>query len=318
MAVHGRRRSRTRAQPIYVEIEIACVPDELWRRTQEPGLHERWDVRFSRIEYLPRDGEDAPQRFVYRRRVLPGLTVTGDGETKGSREGPDGSGASALRFGSPQRRSLIRTGSGYWRYIREGDQMRFLTRYDYEPRWGALGRVVDRMLFRPALGWGTAWSFDRLRLWLEDGQPPQRSLQLALAHGCAIGALTASWAWQGVVPKLLVRDSGELELLRRSSAVPAGRERLVLTFAGLAEIGIGAATAHPATRRPALLAHFAVLPALAAGALRSDRSIFVRPFNPVSLTVAMLGLAAAALLTQAGRPSASRCRRSPSREARTP
>ncbi len=80
------------------------------------------------------------------------------------------------------------------------------------------------------------------------------------------------------MPKLLVRDSGELEILRRSGAVP-GHEEQVLTAAGLAEVALALAIANPATRRGALIAQFAVLPALAAGA-RSDRAIFVKPFNP--------------------------------------
>jgi hypothetical protein len=31
---------------IYVEILIRCSMDDLWQKTQEPKLHERWDLRF--------------------------------------------------------------------------------------------------------------------------------------------------------------------------------------------------------------------------------------------------------------------------------
>ena len=55
--------------------------------------------------------------------------------------------------------------------------IRFLTGYDYRPR----SRVAD-LAFRPAIGWATAWSFDRLRLWLETGQSPERSLRQSLAE----------------------------------------------------------------------------------------------------------------------------------------
>ena len=81
-------------------------------------------------------------------------------------------------------RSLIRSGSGYWRYEPTSGGVRFLTRYDYETRWGALGALVDRVLFRPLLGWATAWSFDRLRIWLEEGVEPERSRRLARARRC--------------------------------------------------------------------------------------------------------------------------------------
>ena len=39
---------------IYVESLIRGPLERLWRLTQEPGLHQRWDLRFTSIEYLPR------------------------------------------------------------------------------------------------------------------------------------------------------------------------------------------------------------------------------------------------------------------------
>ena len=75
---------------------------------------------------------------------------------------------SALRFGSESPISIIRAGSGYWKYVPTGDGIRFLTAYDYRTRFGIVGRLADRVAFRPLLGWATAWSFDRLRLWLEE------------------------------------------------------------------------------------------------------------------------------------------------------
>ena len=51
-------------EPIYVEIRIRCGMDDLWRLTQTPELHRRWDLRFTDIEYLPRPDEAEPQRFT--------------------------------------------------------------------------------------------------------------------------------------------------------------------------------------------------------------------------------------------------------------
>jgi len=164
---------------------MRCDLDELWERTQTPDQHARWDLRFSTIRYLPRPDESQPQRFLYSRSVLPGVAVSGKGETVGERVREDGTRASALRFWSDERLSLIEEGSGYWRYVPVDDGIRFLTRYDYRPRWGRAGEVVDRIFFRPLIGWATAWSFDCLRLWLEDGVPPERSRRRALALGAA-------------------------------------------------------------------------------------------------------------------------------------
>lgn len=36
-------------------------------------------------------------------------------------------------------------------------------------------------MFHPLIGWATAWSFDRLRLWIERGIPPEVSRDRALS-----------------------------------------------------------------------------------------------------------------------------------------
>jgi hypothetical protein len=159
-------------RPIYVETLIRAPLEEVWAKTQTPAEHVRWDARFTAIEPLP------DRRFRYATRIGFGLEIEGLGESVA------GGGTSALRFWSDDARSLIRAGSGYWRYVPTGEGVRFLTRYDYDTRWGALGALVDRLVFRPLLGWATAWSFDRLRIWLEDGVEPERSHRLARARRC--------------------------------------------------------------------------------------------------------------------------------------
>ncbi|HEY7225352.1 MAG TPA: hypothetical protein VH561_17395 [Micromonosporaceae bacterium] len=168
------------ARPLYVETVICADAGEIWRRTQDPECHERWDLRFTHIDYAPPDR--GRTRFRYATRVLPGVVIVGTGITVGERARSDGTRTSALRFASDDRRSLIRAGAGYWRYVPTGAgvRVRFVTGYDYRPGWGAWGVLADRA-FRPMLGWATAWSFDRLRLWLERGISPRR----ALAHGLA-------------------------------------------------------------------------------------------------------------------------------------
>src|SRR5258707_3918721 len=72
--------------------------DELWEKTQNPQLHQRWDLRFNQIEYLPREAGE-PQKFLYRTRIGFGFTIDGNGESTGTRDG-DGDGA-YLEFGIP-------------------------------------------------------------------------------------------------------------------------------------------------------------------------------------------------------------------------
>jgi hypothetical protein len=93
---------------IYVEILIRAPIEALWGHTQTPTLHERWDLRFSRIEYLPRGSENEPQRFLYSTRIGFGFQVAGEGESVGERGLPDGSRSSALEFSSADARSIIR------------------------------------------------------------------------------------------------------------------------------------------------------------------------------------------------------------------
>jgi hypothetical protein len=46
---------------IYVEIPVRAPPDALWSHTQTPALHQQWDLRFSRIDYVPKSDDSAPQ-----------------------------------------------------------------------------------------------------------------------------------------------------------------------------------------------------------------------------------------------------------------
>jgi hypothetical protein len=156
-----------RPKALYVETVIRTDLDTLWQHTQDPVLHRRWDLRFAEISPL-----DEPEgHFRYASRFL-GITVAGVGVSVASRDWPDGSRTSVLRFASADPLSLIRAGAGFWRYTPVPGGVRFVTGFDYGTRWGRFGRLADRV-FRPVFGWMTAWSFDRLRLWLETGVAPE-------------------------------------------------------------------------------------------------------------------------------------------------
>ena len=220
---------------LYVEILIRAPMDRLWEHTQNPSLHERWDLRFSTIEYLPRPDPAEPQRFLYATRIGFGFQVAGEGDSLGERDLPGGLRVSSLKFSSEDARSIIREGSGYWKYIPTPDGIRFLTWYDYRTRFGRAGALFDRIAFRPMLGWATAWSFDRLRLWLERGLPPDVALRRFLTHAYARGAMAFVFAYHGLVPKLLRRDVDELAMLR-AAHVPQDWAPATLAGAGVAEL----------------------------------------------------------------------------------
>ncbi|KJK54855.1 hypothetical protein [Saccharothrix sp. ST-888] len=179
-------------RPLYVEIEIGAAVDVVWELTQQPHHHQRWDARFSRITYAeppvttpPAKWPSAattpspppPVRFRYTLGARPGPVLSGSGITTAERRRPDGTRTSALRFSSDTRLSPLQEGAGYWRYLPvTAESVRFLTGYDYRTWSGPVGGWLDRWMVRPAVGWLTAWSFDRLRLWAERGISPERAL----------------------------------------------------------------------------------------------------------------------------------------------
>lgn len=293
---------------IYVEIVMRTTMDKLWHHTQTPEVHARWDLRFSTIDYLPRPDENEPQQFLYSTRIGFGMTVSGKGESVGSRDDETGCRTSALKFWSDDPRAIIREGSGYWQYVPTPDGIRFLTLYNYRTRFGGLGYWFDRLVFRPLLGWATAWSFDRLRLWLEKGIDPTLSLERSLVHAVARFTLAFIWIYQGVVPKLLFRDTGELAILQRSGLF-LGSEPTVLSVVGILEILFGLLLLWRWQSKFLLLLNIVLLVLLGAGALLSQPQIFVAPFNPLTLNVAMAALALLGYVSARDLPSARSCRR---------
>ena len=295
---------------VYVEITIRAPMNAVWTHTQAPELHERWDLRFSDIDNLPRISLTEPQRFRYTTRLGFGIAISGDGETVGQRDLPDGSRASALRFGSAHPLSLIREGSGYWKYVPTADGVRFLTSFDYETRFGRAGAAFDRFVFRPLIGWATAWSFDRLRLWLEQGIEPAQALRQAVIHGIARVGLAVIFLYHGLIPKLLGPDLQEVQMFG-DVGVPAASIGPTAVAVGIAEIVLAIClVAFWGSRRlPAICAAFAIV-STAVVAVASPRYLSAA-FNPVTLNLGVLCLAAIDLMALPGLPLAGRCRRGP-------
>jgi DoxX-like family len=295
---------------IYVEILIRAPMDAVWEHTQNPALHERWDLRFSTIEYVPRAHKLETQKFRYVTRIGFGLQVAGEGESVGERDSGVGCRVSSLKFSSDDSRSIIREGSGYWKYIPTPEGIRFLTWYDYRTRFGWIGAVFDRLVFRPMLGWATAWSFDRLRIWLERDIPPRAAFRQFAAHVCSRGALAFVFAYHGLVPKLLFADADELAMLR-DARVPFGAARAVISSAGLAELVFAVILLAFWHRRwPPILCVVLMLAATVTVAIMSPRYLGAA-FNPITLNACVVALALVDLLVVGDAPSAAFCLRKP-------
>lgn len=297
------RRSHTTTPGIYVEILIKQDLDRVWQLTQQPDLHQRWDLRFTSIHYLPRPDPEQAQRFLYQTRIGRGLSIAGTGESVGQHN-DGGSRTSSLKFASEDPKSLIRTGSGYWRYVPAEHGLRFFTWYDYEVRFGALGRLVDRLFFRPLIGWATAWSFDRLRLWTEEGQSPETSMRLSLIHAIARMSIAFVWIWHGLVPKLLFRHIDERRMLTQ-----AGLPVALLPWIGVLEICFGLLILVAWRRRPILIVNIVLMFAATLAVAARSPAYLVAAFNPVTLNLAVAALASIGWIASRTIPSARRCLR---------
>ena len=256
---------------------------------------------------MPRPDPAQPQRFLYATRIGFGLGIRGAGESTGSQEHA-GQRVSALKFWSDDPKSLIAEGSGYWKYQQTGDGIRFLTWYDYRTRFGAAGRLFDRAVFRPLIGWATAWSFDRLRLWIERGIPPAVALRSSLIYASTRLALAFIWIYHGLVPKLLLQHPDELALLVRAGVSPAAAPALVRVL-GVVEIALGLALLLAWRSRRLLLATIALMLLATAGVAWTSPTSLVAAFNPLTLNLAVAVLALAGYLAGAELPSARRCLR---------
>lgn len=149
------------ARKVVVEVFIPAPVEEVWRRTQEPDAHVRWDLRFTTIRYLDATDARGFHLMDYRTRMGFGLEVKGFGRYLHSTPLEH----STFEFDSEDPLSLITRGRGVWMYEPRAGGTLFRTVFDYEVRHGALGLVVDGLLFRPLMQLATEWGFETLRRW---------------------------------------------------------------------------------------------------------------------------------------------------------
>jgi hypothetical protein len=182
-----------------VETTIHAPIEKVWEHTQNPKLHEQWDLRFSTIS-LNEPQNEQPQSFLYEKHLGFGLSVTGTGAYRTRMMDERNERASSLNFKSSHPLSFIKEGSGYWKYIKTSDHIVFQTQFDYKTKEGKGWTWADKILFRPMIGFMTAFSFGALKTWLEKGTHPRLLLERTLAHYgiCLLFAIV--WLCQAVIP----------------------------------------------------------------------------------------------------------------------
>src|SRR5262249_20131130 len=133
-------------KPLHIRAKIKTTLHALWKYTQDHRVHPSWDHRFSRITMLSPIIETGTT-MLYE-RDLGFFTIRGFGRYKLHRPMRQ----STFEFWSDDKRSLIARGVGLWLYTPLADgTVDFFTAYDYRVRWGVLGRIIDRLIFRPAI-----------------------------------------------------------------------------------------------------------------------------------------------------------------------
>jgi hypothetical protein len=294
-----------KSKPLFVETLIEDPKGVLFSYTQNPKKHQLWDLRFSTIDYQPKCIDSDFQFFKYTTKLGFGLEVSGEGRSNVHESNKTGQQLSVLRFWSNSPLALIRKGGGYWRYQREGEKIRFSTRYSYKTRWGLVGRIFDKLIFKPLMHRTTALSFDSLKRFIELKIPPAQSVNNYLVLLLIHFVLAFLWIYQGVVPKLMFPETGEITMLQKLG-VFKGYENDIVQIIGWLEIGFG--LCFLSLRHKALhYLNITALLVLGTAAVTIDLNLLKSPFNVVAMNVPLITLSVMALMLFNKIPRVSNC-----------
>ncbi|MBC5637441.1 DoxX-like family protein [Ornithinibacillus sp. BX22] len=299
-----------RSKPIYVETTIEAGMDKVWKATQDPGLHQQWDLRFSEITYMPKE-EGKPQEFLYKTNIGFGISVQGWGKSVGSFHAEDGSRTSSLHFGTNQKISIIKEGRGYWKYIpnQQNQSLQFLTQYNYEPSFGKVGRFIDHFLFRPLMGWATALSFDVLKRWMEKEETPASQFIRFFSHVMLSIFFMFIWLYHGIVPKLVAMHPEEMMMVTNTLPLTMKQGELIVLTVGVIEVLIGIIWIFYPYKRRLFYIQAILFPVLMLAAIVSNVEYLVQPFNPLTFNLALFVLSIIGIVISKDVPTARNCNR---------
>lgn len=295
-------------KPIYVEIPIEATIDSIWEATQNPQHHTQWDLRFSSISYNLKI-ENEPQTFTYTRNVTPFFKVEGWGKSVGTFHNENGNRSSSLHFGTEQLLSPIREGRGYWKYEPQDNYVKFLTQYDYDVNFGRLGKSMDRIVFRPAIGWATALSFDVLKRWLEKGEAPRSQYQRFFSTYLMTILFAFIWMYQGLIPKIIGMHPTEREMVSRTLSFSDSQLTTIVYIIGIAEVLFGLLWLFYRKKKHLFLFQLIIFPLLTIAAIMSVPETAIHPFNPVTFNLSLIGLSIIGYVLSKDLPSAKSCKR---------
>lgn len=108
-------------------------------------------------------------------------------------------------------------------------------------------------------------------------------------HNLARGTLALVWIYQGLVPKVLFPNSGELEIFRSTGIFP-GKELTGVVVLGVAQALLGLFHLAAWRSRAPLRVGLVSLAILGGGGLIARPDLFILPFNPASLILMMVAL----------------------------
>lgn len=293
---------------VYVEIDIKTKMDKLWTATQTPNLHEQWDLRFSSITYLPKK-ENEPQHFSYKRSLGFGQAIEGWGVTVGSHDGKNGERTSSLHFGTNNNLSPIKEGKGYWKYVPNENSITFLTQYDYDANFGKFGQIIDLLLFRPLIGWGTALSFDVLKRWIEKEETPYSQYVRFFLGWMITFLFSFVWIYHGLIPKLIFKHPDEVFMLTYVVPLSYDVAYWIVMVAGIIEVVFGVILLLYRNKRFLFLIQIIVFPLLTITAIMADLSTLTQPFNPLTFNLSLFILSIAGFALTKDLPTASSCKR---------
>ncbi|MGN4714553.1 DoxX-like family protein [Bacillus cereus group sp. MYBK226-2] len=294
-------------KPIYVSAEMNTTMEKLWEYTQAPHIHTEWDARFTEISYLEKQ-EGEPQKFLYKTKIGFGFEIAGEGESIGEIRKETGERISSLKFWTDNTLSLIQIGRGYWKYTPCKEHIHFETQYDYDTRYGRIGNVIDFYMFRPLLGWATAWSFDALKLWLEKGLHPRLLIRRTMTYWLVCFLFAFVWMYQGIFPKIIFSHPEEMKML--SAIIGAtGNSIAILKVIGMLEIIFGIIWLFPVPKQKLFILHIFMLIALTIVAGFTNIISFIEPFNLITLNVLLMGVSIVGYMNSFDLPSAKNCKR---------